>query len=158
MKYLREGIHVFVRRFGFLYSSCCEAGCGEHVSPAQSHILFEIRRMGRPSMQQVAEELGIDSTTFSRQVKSLTEKGLTVRRVSQEDRRVNLLELTDEGVCMLERIDLQVNEKMVQVFSDMTDFERDCVCRSLELLSGVMEKTGSVGPKKSRHATENIRI
>jgi DNA-binding MarR family transcriptional regulator len=109
-------------------------------------------------MQQVAEELGVDSTTFSRQVKSLTEKGLTVRRVSQEDRRVNLLELTDEGVCMLERIDLQMNEKMEQVFSDMTDFERDCVCRSLELISGVMEKTGSVGPQKSRHAIERIPI
>ena len=51
---------------------------------AQSHILFEIRRRGSPSMQQVAEELGMDVTTFSRQAKSLEGKGLIVRQVSPE--------------------------------------------------------------------------
>ena len=56
----------------------------------QCHILFEIRRRESPSMQQVAEELGLDVTTFSRQAKNLVQKGLIVRQTSHDDRRVCL--------------------------------------------------------------------
>jgi DNA-binding MarR family transcriptional regulator len=135
MEILRQGLQVFVRRFGLLQASCCEACCGENISLAQSHILLEIRRIGSPAMQRVADELGIDITTFSRQAKALAGKGLIVRRVSPQDRRVSLLDLTEEGLRVLERIDLHMNERMERLFAQLTPFERDTVTRSLELLS-----------------------
>ncbi|MRR57844.1 MAG: MarR family transcriptional regulator [Deltaproteobacteria bacterium] len=135
METLRQGLQVFVRRFGLLQASCCEACCGENVSLAQSHILLEIRRLGSPAMQRVADELGIDITTFSRQAKALAGKGLILRRVSPHDGRVTLLELTDEGLKVLERIDLHMNERMERFFSHMTPFERNIVTHSLDLLS-----------------------
>lgn len=135
MESVREQLQLFTRRFGLLNASCCDECCGERVSMAQSHILFEVRRAGSPSMQQVAEELGMDVTTFSRQVKSLEEKGLLCRRVSPGDRRVSLLGLTDAGRRVLEKIDGYMAARLERIFGRMSRFERETVVRSLGLLN-----------------------
>jgi DNA-binding MarR family transcriptional regulator len=142
MQNVREELQVFVRRFGLLNASCCEECCGEQVSIAHGHILFEVRRMGSPSMQRVAEELGMDVTTFSRQVKTLEAKGLVGRHVSPDDRRVNILSLTESGLHVLDNIDHYMTQKIEQIFSSMTPFERETVTRSLGLLNEAVARTG----------------
>jgi DNA-binding MarR family transcriptional regulator len=102
---------------------------------AQSHILFEVRRSESPSMQQVAEELGMDVTTFSRQVKSLEKRGLIARRVSPGDRRVSLLGLTNVGRQVLEKIDGYMAARLERIFGCMSSFERETVVGSLGLLN-----------------------
>lgn len=86
-------------------------------------------------MQQVAEELGMDVTTFSRQAKSLEEKGFISRRVSPDDRRVTLLGLTDAGRQVLEKIDGYMAARLERVFGRMSTFEHETVVRSLGLLN-----------------------
>jgi DNA-binding MarR family transcriptional regulator len=142
MQNVREELQLFVRRFGLLNSSCCEECCGEQVSIAHSHILFEVRRIGNPSMQRVAEELGMDVTTFSRQVKSLEEKGLISKHMSPEDRRVNILGLTQNGLHVLTNIDNYMTQKIEHIFSSLTLFERETVTRSLGLLNEAVVRTG----------------
>ena len=142
MESVREALQVFVRRFGLLNASCCDECCGEQISMAQSHILYEIRRIGSPSMQRVAEELGMDVTTFSRQAKGLEGKGLIVRQVWPDDRRVSRLGLTDEGLRMLEQIDDYMAAKLEQIFAPMTPFERETVVKSLGLLNEAAAKSG----------------
>lgn len=142
MESVREELQLFVRRFGLLNASCCDECCGQQVSMAQSHILFEIRRRGSPSMQRVAEELGMDVTTFSRQAKNLEGKGLIARQVAPEDRRVSLLGLTDEGTRVLEQIDRFMVDKLEQIFLSLTSFERETVVRSLGLLNEAVVKSG----------------
>lgn len=135
METIREQLQLFNRRLGLLNESCCDQCCGEQISMTQSHILFEIRRSGSPSMQQVAEALGIDVTTFSRQAKALETKGYISRRVSHEDRRVVLLDLAEAGEQVLIKIDLYMTERLARVFGGMTTFERETVVRSLGLLN-----------------------
>lgn len=135
MESVREQLQIFTRRFGLLNASCCNECCGEQVSMAQSHILFEVRRSESPSMQQVAEELGMDVTTFSRQVKGLETRGLVSRRVSTDDRRVMFLGLTDKGLKVLEKIDGYMAARLEGVFGRMSSFERETVVRSLGLLN-----------------------
>ncbi|MDA8430214.1 MAG: MarR family transcriptional regulator [Geobacteraceae bacterium] len=142
MESIREQLQIFTRRFGLLNESCCDACCGEQVSMTQSHILFEVRRSGSPSMQQVAEELGIDVTTFSRQAKALEAKGLLSRSVSADDRRVTRLGLTAAGMRVLEKIDRYMAGRLEKVFGGMTLFERDSVVRSLGLLNDAVAKAG----------------
>ena len=141
MQSVRQVIQTLERRFGLLDASCCDECCGRQVSMVQCHILFEIRRRGNPSMQQVAEELGMDVTTFSRQARSLTEKGLIVRQTSPDDRRVRLLGVTDEGMRVLEQIDHYMAEKLQRIFSAMTPFERETVAKSLALLNEALLKS-----------------
>lgn len=151
MESIREKLQIFVRRFGLLNASCCDECCGEKVTMAQSHILIEIRRMGNPSMQRVAEELGMDVTTFSRQAKGLEGKGFIVRQVSLDDRRVSLLGLTGEGTRALEQIDQYMAGKIEQIFSAMTPFERETVVRSLGLLNEAVAKVGCCGAPRKKN-------
>jgi DNA-binding MarR family transcriptional regulator len=141
MNPVREELQLFVRRFGLLNASCCEVCCGEQVSIVQSHILFEVRRAGSPSMQQVAEELGLDITTFSRQIKTLESKGLVSKTSSEDDRRVNILSTTENGLQLLTQIDRFMETRIEQVFSFMTPFERETVTRSLALLNEAVTKS-----------------
>lgn len=141
MESVREKLQIFTRHFGLLNASCCDECCGEQVSMAQSHILFEVHRLDNPSMQQVAEELGMDVTTFSRQVKSLEEKGLVCRRVSPDDRRVILLGLSNAGRQVLEKIDGYMAAHLERIFNKMSPFERETVVRSLGLLNEALMQT-----------------
>jgi DNA-binding MarR family transcriptional regulator len=95
-------------------------------------------------MQQVAEGLGIDVTTFSRQAKALEANGFISRCVSPGDRRVIFLGLTDAGRQVLEKIDRYMAARLEKVFGGMTPFELETVVRSLGLLNEVVAKVGVV--------------
>lgn len=137
---LRELFQVFSRRFGFLNKDCCQA-CGHNISLVQSHILYEIEHQHQPSMQQVAERLGTDITTFSRQVQSLIKINLISKIPDPNDRRISILTLTKEGKEVAETINQQMNQYLDEVFSHMSKEDKDMVVHSIQLLNGSMEKT-----------------
>lgn len=137
---LRELFQVFSRRFGFLNNNCCQAG-GHDISLVQSHILYEIERQHEPSMQQVAETLGTDITTFSRQVQTLIKINLVSKTPDPKDRRIFILSLTEEGKEVAENIDGQMNQYLDDVFANMSQEEQEMVVHSIQLLNKNMEKT-----------------
>ncbi|MEQ2528380.1 MarR family winged helix-turn-helix transcriptional regulator [Bacillaceae bacterium CLA-AA-H227] len=140
MENLREIFQVMTRRFGFLNKNCCTAG-GAEISLVQSHILYEIDNQHNPSMQQIADTLGIDITTFSRQVQSLVKLNLVKKTPDAEDRRIHILSLTTEGKYVATTIDEQMNLFLNDVFSHMNDFEKETVIRSIKLLNNAMAKS-----------------
>jgi len=146
---VRELFQIMTRRFGFLNKNCCSAG-GCDISLIQSHILYEIDRQHKPSIQKVAEALGIDITTFSRQVQSLIKMKLVKKTPDPDDRRVNLLSLTTEGKYVAASIDQQMNDYLNEIFSHMNDFEKDTVIRSIKLLNEAMAKSGQCCSTPSR--------
>jgi DNA-binding MarR family transcriptional regulator len=92
-------------------------------------------------MQQVAEALGTDITTFSRQVQSLIKMNLVKKIPDPSDRRVYVLSLTVEGKYVATTIDQQMNAYLNEIFSHMNDFEKDTVIRSIKLLNEAMAKS-----------------
>lgn len=138
---LRTLFQLIVRRFGFLNDQCCDSCCGEEVSPSQSHILFEVARQSNPSMQDVAKALGLDITTFSRQVKSLVERGYLKKTPHPSDNRVNLLSLTAKGESVEGNITREMNQYIRQILSHLSEYERESVIRSIQLLNDAMQKT-----------------
>jgi DNA-binding MarR family transcriptional regulator len=141
MEDVRHVLQLITRRFSLLDKNCCSVG-GVDVSLTQSHILYEIDRQHHPSMQQIAEALGMDITTFSRQIQALIRKKLVKKTPSDLDRRVYILELTAEGKFVAAAIEQQVLDYLTQIFSQMNEFEKETVIRSLKLLNACMEKTG----------------
>jgi DNA-binding MarR family transcriptional regulator len=137
---VREQIQIMTRRIGFLNKNCCTAG-GCDISLVQSHILHEIDRQHQPSIQQVAEALGTDITTFSRQVQSLIKMNLIKKSPDPDDRRVYILSLTTEGRYVATMINQQMNAYLAEVFSHMNDFEKETVIRSIKLLNEAMSKS-----------------
>lgn len=140
MENLRELFQVMTRRFGFLDKNCCSVG-DLAISLVQSHIIYEIDRQHHPSMQQIAETVGSDITTFSRQVQSLVKMNLVKKTPSPGDKRISILSLTTEGKFMAATIDERMNSYLEEVFSHMNDFEKETVIRSIKLLNDAMAKS-----------------
>lgn len=140
MENLRDMFQDMTRRFGLLNKVCCTAG-GLDISLIQSHILYEIDKQHQPSMQQVAETLGTDITTFSRQIQNLVKMKLVQKTPDPNDRRIYILSLTIEGKFIAETIDQQMNSFLAEVFSHMNEFERQTVIRSIQLLNDAMAKS-----------------
>lgn len=140
---LRSLFQMIVRRFGFLNEQCCENCCGEEISLLQSHILYEIRRQNDPSMQEVAGALGIDITTFSRQIKTLVDRELVKKTPHPNDNRINILSLTEKGETMEINIDQEMNHYLSQILSHLSEYERESVIRSVKLLNDAMKKSES---------------
>lgn len=140
---VREIFQIFVRRFGLLNAGCCDTCCGQEISLVQSYILFEVNRQSSPSMQQVAEALGMDITTFSRQIKTLEKKGLIRKEQDTADRRINILLLTSEGQLLEKQIDERMKNFIEKILSQFTEFEREMVIKSIQMLNKAIVGTGS---------------
>lgn len=137
---IREILQITMRRFGVLDKNCCSVGKTE-ISLVQSHILYEIDKRSNPSMQEIAELIGMDITTFSRQIQSLVKMELVNKQQSMNDKRVYVLQLTMQGKAIATSIDTQMNQYLEEVLSFMSDFERETVIRSLKLLNSSMAKS-----------------
>ncbi|MFZ3590558.1 MarR family winged helix-turn-helix transcriptional regulator [Bacillus sp. DJP31] len=135
---MREYFQTMTRRFGLLSKTCCSVD-GVDVSAIQSHILYEIDKRSDLSIQQLSEILGIDITTFSRQIQTLVKMGLVKKVPYSEDKRITLLSLTGKGEQTAVGIDRQVNRFLNDIFLEMSEFERENVQRSIKLLAKVME-------------------
>ncbi|WP_410512406.1 MarR family winged helix-turn-helix transcriptional regulator [Paenibacillus sp. BR2-3] len=140
MESARELFQIMTRRFGLLNRNCCTVG-GCDISLVQSHLLYEIDRQHNPSMQQVAESLGTDITTFSRQVQSLVKMSLVKKTPDPADRRVFTLSLTVEGRMVATMIDQQMNDYLEEVFSYMSEYEKETILRSVKLFNDAMGKS-----------------
>ncbi|KAB7672056.1 MarR family winged helix-turn-helix transcriptional regulator [Bacillus sp. B1-b2] len=136
----RELFQVMTRRFGFLNKNCCQIGDTE-LSIVQSHIIYEILKKDTPSMQQIAEILGMDITTFSRQIQTLVKMELVSKTPLPRDRRVYQLSLTAQGNYVAAKIDAEMNQYLTEVFSHMSDSERDMVISAIKLLNEAMSKS-----------------
>jgi DNA-binding MarR family transcriptional regulator len=141
MENLRTTFQLLSRRFGLLSENCCDNCCGQDISLVQSHIIYEIRRQHNPSMQDVANALAIDITTFSRQIKTLVEKGLVKKTTDPSDNRIHILSLTSVGESMDKQIDGEVNGYLEQILGQFSDFERQSVINSMNLLEKAMQKS-----------------
>lgn len=134
MEQIRETFHLLTRRLGLIDKYGCKISESD-LSVVQSQILYEINKRKGPSIQEVADALGIDITTFSRQVQTLVKLGLVVKMELPEDRRVSMLSLTEQGAGTVTEISEQMNRYFQEVFSHMTEFEQETVLRSIQLLN-----------------------
>jgi len=140
MENKRELFQSMVKRFGLLNKNCCTVDDVE-ISLVQSHILYEIDRREWPSMQQVADALATDLSTFSRQVQSLMKIGLVTKVPSSADKRISVLSLTEEGQKVALAIQRDMEAHLEEIFSHMTEFEQDMVLQSIKLLNEAMAKS-----------------
>lgn len=140
MENKRELFQILTRRFGLLSKNCCQTMEAE-VSTIQSHILYEIHRQSGATMQQVAATLGMDVTTFSRQIQTLVKLELVNKVPSTTDRRYYHLALTEKGERVQEEIDQQMNSYLEEVFAHFSEVEKQQILSSIQLLNRAMNQS-----------------
>nr|WP_218169952.1 MarR family winged helix-turn-helix transcriptional regulator [Pseudomonas costantinii] len=88
-------------------------------------LLVLVERLGPIGVVELADRVGRDYTTVSRQVAKLETLGLILRQESAVDRRVRESVITEKGKVMTDRVD-EAREKIgVSIFAtwDEGDFE-----------------------------------
>ncbi|MBK3511202.1 winged helix-turn-helix transcriptional regulator [Pseudomonas sp. MF6747] len=88
-------------------------------------LLVLVERLGPIGVVELADRVGRDYTTVSRQVAKLESLGLILRQESAVDRRVRESVITEKGKAMTDRVD-DARERMgVSIFStwEEGDFE-----------------------------------
>ena len=103
-------------------------------------LLVRIDRRGPIGVVELADLVGRDYTTVSRQVARLDELGLVVRRAGTRDKRVREAEVTELGREMADAIDRMREELVAELMADWTNAERRDLARLLKRVAGDMNE------------------
>ncbi|AYD01065.1 MarR family transcriptional regulator [Neorhizobium sp. NCHU2750] len=103
-------------------------------------LLVIVERAGPIGVVELADRVGRDHTTVSRQIAKLEALGLVERRPGTSDRRVREAAATQDGKAMTLRID-QARERIARaVFSGWNPEEFDDMVRLMRKLADAMMK------------------
>jgi len=112
---------------------------GIRLDRALFPLLVGIERLGPIGVVDLADRVGRDYTTVSRQVAKLDSMGLVERQASALDGRVRVASITPQGKAMTERVDA-AREKMAHaIFASWTAQEFDDLVRLMGKLAAAMD-------------------
>ena len=115
---------------------------GVDLDRAAYGVLVRVGEFGPVRLSALAGHVGVDTSTVSRQVQQLEQRGLVVRRRDPADGRAALLELSDEGRDVAE----QLREAWLATVAEvLVDFSPDEIGRFAGLLDRFAEALRGVG-------------
>jgi DNA-binding MarR family transcriptional regulator len=94
---------------------------GVTLDQALFPLLVLIGRFGPMGVVDLADRMGRDYTTVSRQLGRLEAKGLVTRETSQNDRRVNAAVIAPAGKVLTDRIDAARDRLLAAGFAQWSD-------------------------------------
>ena len=95
------------------------------VNVRELAVLLLLDRREPESQQQLAGHLGVDRTSMVGLIDALEHKGLVERRADAEDRRRNVVALTDEGASTLRRATAASDEAERRLLAGLDDDESE---------------------------------
>ena len=117
------------------------AVAGMDLERASYAVLFRLEE-GPARLSDLAQRVGVDISTLSRQVHHLEDAGLVGRSVMEEDRRAALLSVTDEGRDFVRRIRAAKRAAITEMLEHWTPDERAELGRVLGRLANEMVAFG----------------
>jgi DNA-binding MarR family transcriptional regulator len=117
------------------------AVAGMVLDRASYSVLFRLEE-GPARLSDLAQKVGVDISTLSRQVHHLEASGLVGRSVVEEDRRAALLAVTDKGRDLVRRIRAAKRAAITEMLEHWTAEERTELGRVLGRLADEMVAFG----------------
>ena len=102
------------------------------IDPRELGVMFLIGDHQPTSQQQSAQRLGVDRTTMVALIDTLERKGLLTRHPDTDDRRRNVVELTDAGREVLRHATKASNEAESAFLSPLTAAAADNLRTALQ--------------------------
>jgi DNA-binding MarR family transcriptional regulator len=113
---------------------------GLSLERALFSLLIAIAKFGPIGIVELADCVGRDHTTVSRQVARLEELGLVVRQTGKRDRRIREAVVTDKGRLMTDRIDKTREQIGREILADWEDEDlRQLVILTRRLADAMMD-------------------
>lgn len=105
------------------------------VDPAQMPLLYALSCRGAVRLSDVAHSTHLDTSTVSRHVKQLVEKGLIVITPDPDDGRARLVEISDEGTKVLSRTIEHRRRIVAEALTEWTQDDRETLRLQLNRLT-----------------------
>jgi DNA-binding MarR family transcriptional regulator len=118
---------------------------GIRLDQALFRLLVVIERVGPIGVVDLADRLGRDYTTISRQVARLERMELVVRRDNAQDRRVREAVIAPKGKAMTDRLDAARERMGREVFATWSETELADLVRLMRKLADALEERESAG-------------
>jgi DNA-binding MarR family transcriptional regulator len=107
------------------------------VAPAHFGLLAMLS-YGSHNLGELAEKQGVSLPTMSNSVSTLVERGWITRHPSKTDRRVMIVELTPLGKQILADVQARVEERVMELLTDLSQSELEQLISSMEILDNVL--------------------
>ena len=104
------------------------------LTPVQYAALNQVERTPGVDQRTLARSIGQDTSTTASVIDRLEARGLMRRQVSPDDRRVRLLQLTDEGAAVLAAAAPDIVSAQERILSPLTPAERKEFMRMLRTI------------------------
>jgi len=122
------------------------AEAGVHLDQALFRLLVVIERVGPIGVVDLADRLGRDYTTISRQVSRLERMELVIRHENSEDRRMREAVVSPKGKAVTDRID-QARERLAKgILHDWPADDITGLVRLMRKFADALEQGTRAGP------------
>ena len=125
------------------YSAVCDRVCTEelNITGSQGYTLLAIPDRETISMNDLSLKMKLASSTMTRLVDQLVQKGLVDRQPDVEDRRVVRVRLTGQGARAKQQLQETLQGFFTSVLEDLPEAEREPVVQNLEKLNQAIRNT-----------------
>jgi MarR family transcriptional regulator for hemolysin len=110
-------------------------------------VLLLVRSGEWASQTGMAEAMGITGATLTHHLNAMEAQGLVLRRREPTDRRVQRVELTDEGVALFERLRHVAMRHDERVRSTLSDAEAAQLAALLDKLQAGLERDAAAAER-----------
>jgi DNA-binding MarR family transcriptional regulator len=109
------------------------------ITSAQSGALLKLPSKGTMMMNELSNAAEVDTSTMTRMVDQLLEKGLVLRYTDEKDRRLVRVGLTPQGKKMQQELADALTNYHMDSLEDITESEREIMIQVLERLKNAVE-------------------
>lgn len=112
------------------------------ISVPQLAILLAVEQAGDQGVGAIADAAGLAQPTVTRSLGGLERGGLINRRPHHRDRRGTMIGLTDQGRKLLREKQDEIADRMIMLWSGLTEAERALAIPLLERLAELLDRLG----------------
>lgn len=109
------------------------------LTAVQLRVLQIVAETGRATPTAIATRMGVTQATISALIKKLEAKNLLERRRSERDRRQTNMFITDKGLEKVHGAPDALQQRYVQQFEAMPDWEQAMVVAVLEKVAAMLD-------------------
>ncbi len=112
------------------------------LTPAQLRVLQIVEERGSVTPKALATQMGIRQASVTTLVDKLVTRGMVERVPSKTDRRQTNVTVTDAGRAMVESAPDALQQRYVQAFEALKDWEQAQLIASLERVATMLDAEG----------------
>lgn len=135
-----------VRRFGRFYTrrigALRERLLDTPFPLPEARLVYEIAHHEVTTAATLAEELELDPGYVSRLLGRLSDKGIVAKTPSEEDRRVALLTLTDQGQAAFARLNAASHQQIERMLKTLSEDQREQLVEAMGAIEQILGAAG----------------